>query len=78
MDAFARGLKTAAAIRADGGLENALNERYETWGSALGSEIEAGKHSFASLETLMLKQGDAMVQRSGRQEFLENYINRFI
>ena len=78
MDAFARGLKIAAAIRQDGGLEAALNDRYETWNSSLGADIENGKHDFASLEAMMLEQGNAMVSRSGRQEFLENYINRFI
>ena len=46
MDAFARGLKIAAAIRADGGLENFLNTRYGSWNSGLGADIEAGKHDF--------------------------------
>ncbi len=78
MDAFARGLKTAAAIRADGGLERFLNTRYGSWNSGLGSEIEAGKHDFESLSRLMHEQGDAADNISGRQEFLENYINQFI
>jgi xylose isomerase len=78
MDAFARGLKTAAAIRADGGLEKFLNTRYASWNSGLGSDIEAGKHNFDSLSKLMLKKGDAAENISGRQEFLENYINQFI
>lgn len=78
MDAFARGLKIAAAIRADGGLENFLNTRYGSWNSGLGSEIEAGKHDFESLSNLMHDKGDAAENISGRQEFLENYINQFI
>ena len=47
MDAFARGLKIAAAMRADGRLEEMVRERYASWDSGLGAEIEAGKHDFA-------------------------------
>ena len=77
MDAFARGLKIAAAIRADGRLEDLLNERYASWDSGLGAEIEAGQHDFASLEQIMLEKGDAAPNRSGRQEMLENLINTY-
>src|SRR5687767_7909520 len=78
MDAFARGLKIAAAMRADGRLEALLKERYANWDSGLGAEIEAGKHSFASLEKLMLQKGDAAPNRSGRQEMIENLINTYL
>ena len=78
MDAFARGLKIAAAIRADGGLADFQSERYSSWATGLGAEIEAGKHDFKSLESMMLEKGDVVANISGRQEFLENYINRFI
>ena len=78
MDAFARGLKIAAAIRADGVLEELLSERYASWDSGLGAEIEAGKHSFESLEKLMLEKGDAAPNKSGRQEMIENLINTYL
>jgi xylose isomerase len=78
MDAFARGLKIAAAIRADGELDRLLKERYSSWSSGIGAEIEAGKASFSSLEQYMLKKGDITPNKSGRQEFLENLINTFI
>ena len=78
MDAFARGLKIAAAIRSDGGLNKLLDQRSEPWNSGLGAEIEAGKHGFESLEKLMLGRGDVTSNQSGRQEYIENYINRFI
>jgi xylose isomerase len=78
MDAFARGLKIAAAMRADGQLQKLLNERYASWDSGVGAEIEAGKHSLASLEKLMLQKGEAAPNRSGRQEMLENLINTYI
>ena len=78
MDAFARGLKIAAAIRADGGLQSFLDERYGSWGTGVGADIEAGKHSFASLSDWALEKGEPTANISGRQEFLENYINQFI
>lgn len=77
MDAFAKGLKVAAAIRADGGLSNFIGERYQSWSSGLGQEIESGKHDFESLSS----HADANPVEgadSGRQEYIENYINRFI
>ncbi len=78
MDAFARGLKIAAAIRADGGLDKVIGDRYQTWNASLGADIESGNHGFASLEKIALAAGDVGVQKSGRQEFVENYINRFV
>jgi xylose isomerase len=78
MDAFAHGLKIAAAMRADGRLGALLRERYASWDTALGAEIEAGKHSFASLEKLMLQKGEAAPNRSGRQEMIENLINTYL
>jgi xylose isomerase len=78
MDAFARGLKIAAAIRKDGRLANFVRERYSSYDSGIGAKIESGKTSFTELEALMLKQGEAAPNASGRQEFLENLINEFI
>jgi xylose isomerase len=78
MDAFARGLKIAAAIRQDGRLAEFVKQRYASWDSGVGAKIEAGRANFAELETYMLKQGEAAPNVSGRQEFLENLINEFI
>jgi xylose isomerase len=78
MDAFARGLKIAAAMRVDGRLQELLDERYASWDTGLGAEIEAGKHNFASLEKLMLAQGNPAPNRSGRQEMIENLINTYL
>ncbi len=78
MDAFARGLKIAAAIRADGQLERFVKERYSSWDSGIGAEIEGGKASFASLEKYMLAKGEITANKSGRQEMLENLINMYI
>jgi xylose isomerase len=78
MDAFARGLKIAHAMREDGKLESLLKERYSSWDSGIGKEIEAGKQSFASLEKYMLEKGDVTPNKSGRQEMIENLINTYL
>lgn len=78
MDTFAKGLKIATAIRADGELARMLQDRYNSWDSGLGAEIEAGKHDFSSLEKQMLAKGEAAANRSGRQELFENVVNRYI
>ena len=79
MDAFARGLKIAAAIRADGRWAQFVKDRYSSWDSGIGAEIEAGKAGFAELESYILgKGGEAAPSKSGRQEFLENLVNEFI
>ncbi|HOX00880.1 MAG TPA: xylose isomerase [Candidatus Paceibacterota bacterium] len=78
MDTFARGLKIAAAIRADGRLAEFVRQRYSSWDSGIGARIEAGKASFQDLEAYILRKGEAAPNASGRQEFLENLINEFI
>src|SRR3954447_2165894 len=67
MDAFAQGLKIAAAIRKDGLLRDFVKQRYASWDSGIGADIEGGKADFASLEAYMLKKGEAAKNTSGRQ-----------
>ena len=78
MDAFARGLKIATAIRKDGRLGDFVHQRYSSWDSGIGAKIESGKSSFKELEKYMLDKGDITPNSSGRQEMLENLINEFI
>ncbi len=78
MDAFAHGLKIAAAMHADGQLETLRQERYKSWDVGLGEEIENDRHDFASLEKRMLQQGDVTPNQSGRQELIENLINQYL
>jgi xylose isomerase len=78
MDAFARGLKIAAAIRQDGRLAEFVKQRYASWDSGIGAKIESGKASLQEIEAYILKKGDVANNVSGRQEFLENLINEFI
>jgi xylose isomerase len=78
MDAFARGLKIAAAMRADGAIQKLVDERYASWSSPLGKRIETGSESFATLEKEMLAKGEAAACTSGRQELFENVINTYM
>lgn len=78
MDAFARGLKIAAAIRADGVLSKFVKNRYRSYDSGIGQKIEAGSVGFADLEKYMLEKGEAAANESGRQEMLENLINDYL
>jgi xylose isomerase len=78
MDAFARGLKIAAAMRADGAIQKLVDERYASWSGPLGKRIEAGSESFKTLEKEMLAKGEATACTSGRQELFENVINTYL
>ncbi|MCI0378445.1 MAG: xylose isomerase, partial [Gemmataceae bacterium] len=78
MDAFALGLKLAAKIRADGVLKDFVKQRYESWDSGVGRDIEAGKVKFEELERYMLEKGNPAANVSGRQEMLENIVNRYV
>jgi xylose isomerase len=78
MDAFARGLRIAAAIRAEGEFEGLVKERYSSFDSGIGAEIESGKTDFHALEAYMMAKGEIVPNKSGRQEMLENLLNRYI
>jgi xylose isomerase len=78
MDAFAVGLKLAAKIRADGVLKDFVKQRYGSWDAGIGQQVEKGQAKFEDLEKYMLDKGDAAANQSGRQEMLENIINRYL
>jgi len=77
MDAFARGLKIAAAIRKDGRLAEFVSKRYSSFDSGIGAKVEAGTATFAELEAFALSNGEPQLA-SGRQEMLENILNEFL
>ncbi len=78
MDAFARGLKIAAAIQADGVVDDFIEQRYASWDSGIGADIEAGKMSMTACSDYVLKKGEIEPNASGRVEMLENLINEYI
>jgi xylose isomerase len=78
MDSFARGLKMAARIRADGLLRDFVKNRYKSWDGELGQKIEKGQVAFEDLEAYMLQKGNPDRNTSGRQEMLEGIVNRYL
>ena len=77
MDAFARGLKIADRMSRDGLLEDFVSARYAGYKRGVGRRIMTGKATFAELERYVLKQGEPE-KRSGREEMLENIVNRYL
>lgn len=77
MDTFARGLRIAAAIRADGRIAEFVRERYASWDSDLGRRIEAGQSSLAELHSIAKSMPPAQL-RSARQEVLTGIINQLM
>ncbi|EYD75102.1 Xylose isomerase [Rubellimicrobium mesophilum DSM 19309] len=74
MDVCAAGLKAAARMLEDGKLEAARSERYAGWDKAqdlLGSDL-------ATLAARVESEGIEPQPRSGRQERLENLVNRYL
>ena len=78
MDAFARGLKAAAAIRKDGKFSSFIKQRYSSWDSGIGKKIEKGQVTFADLEKYILGKAELNPNPSGRQELLENILNDYL
>ena len=77
MDICARGLKAAAAMLEDGGLEDALTERYAGWQTDSAKDMLKNA-TLDSIAAQVLDQDINPQPRSGRQEVLENYVNRFV
>lgn len=76
MDACAAGLKAAAAMLDDGKLEAARDARYAGWDSAGGKALLTS--NLASIEALVRKDDMNPEPKSGRQERLENLVNRYL
>ncbi len=77
MDTYARGLKIAAALRADGRIQAFIDQRYQSWNSDLGKRVEQGKTSLDDLRDYAIQNGEPVME-SGRQEVLEAIINEMI
>jgi xylose isomerase len=77
MDVTARALLIAEKMITDGGLERALQQRYAGWNGALGQDISNGKLTLDDLAKRALDRNTDVAPVSGRQEQLENLVNRF-
>jgi xylose isomerase len=78
MDNLARALLIADKMLSDGKLQGFIDERYAGWNEKLGKDILAGKLSLADLSERALADKLDPKPRSGRQEMLENLVNRYL
>lgn len=77
MDAFARALIIADNILKKSDYKKLREDRYASFDKGNGKAFEEGKLSLEDLRDLAAQNGEPEV-RSGRQEYFENLINRFI
>lgn len=77
MDAFARALITADNILHTSDYKKLRKERYASYDAGKGKDFEDGKLSLEDLRNYAVENGEPKMI-SGRQEYYENIINRFI
>lgn len=77
MDTFARALLIADNIIQNSDYTKIRKERYASFDSGKGSEFEAGKLTLEDLRSYAIEHGEPALI-SGKQEYMENIINRYI
>jgi xylose isomerase len=77
MDVFARALITADNILKKSDYSKVRQDRYASFDSGAGKDFENGKLSLEDLRKYAVENGEPAVI-SGKQEYLENVINRYI
>lgn len=76
MDVCAAGFKAAAAMLEDNAVEDMLNARYAGWTTDFGKTLMTS--DLSAIETLTRQKAINPKPRSGKQERLENLINRYV
>jgi xylose isomerase len=77
LDVLARGLKGAAALIADGTYDKAVDERYAGWNTPEAQKMLTSE-SLADIAARVERDNINPQPKSGRQEYLENLVNRFV
>jgi len=77
MDTFAKALLTAQAILNHGEFAAIRKERYASFDSGKGKQFAQGKLNLKQLQKIAHEIGEP-AQISGKQEYMENLINKFI
>lgn len=78
IDTLAQSLLVAVALIEDGVLEDARTDRYSRWDGDLGRMIITEGASLDALADAAIDSGLDPIPVSGRQEFLEDVVNRVI
>jgi len=77
MDAFARALLIAHDVLEKSEFKKLRKERYASFDAGKGKQFEQGKLSLEELRQLALKNGEPD-QISGKQEYFENLLSRYV
>jgi len=77
MDVFARALITADAILQQSEYKKIRTDRYASYDAGKGKDFEQGKLTLEDLRNIAVAAGEPATI-SGKQEFIENLINRYI
>jgi xylose isomerase len=78
LDVCAQAVSAAARLIEDGKYDAFLAERYSGWEAGQAKEMLAGKVSLADIAARVASAGVDPKPKSGRQEYLENLLNRYI
>ena len=78
MDAYAAAFKIARRILAEGKFAKFVKERYSSFDTGYGKDIEKGKIGLKQLEKLVLTKLGEPKAKSGKQEYLENLLNTYL
>ncbi len=77
VDLTARALLNAAAMIEDGTLAKFVKERYAGWKSGVGAKMLKGESDLAAISDYAVENNIRPVHKSGKQEYLENYVSQF-
>jgi len=77
MDVFARALVTADRILRESDYLKIRAQRYSSFDTGKGAAFETGKLTLENLRDLAAELGEPAL-RSGKQEYVENLVNRYI
>ena len=77
MDVCAQALLVAEKMIEDGRLKSAVDRRYAGWDAPAGQDLLQGRRTLAELADEVLARNTDVAPVSGRQEALENLVNRF-
>ncbi|SCX27531.1 Xylose isomerase [Agrobacterium sp. DSM 25558] len=78
MDCCARGLKAAAKMVEDKALSQPLADRYAKWDSADAQKLLRGELKLDDIAAMVERDNINPEPKSGRQEYLENVVNRYV
>lgn len=78
MDLCARALLAAERMILDGKLESAVQQRYAGWRGAFGQQVLNGELTLDAVAQRVLHRNTDVPPKSGRQEAMENLLNRYV